>query len=201
METLSIRISSSTDFRRPKDLRLTDNMRYFSFILIFMFFLTSCQDVERSKKPKDLIPEEKMVDVLTEMSLLQGARSYNRQELEKIGLKPDEYLWEKFDIDSSRFARSNNYYAENYVVYQRIYEKVKDSLESLKVRYDSIRERQELERDSIRTAERERGDTLNPDTINEDSRRIPLDTIVPDTGGRILPRAASQEIESRRDTL
>lgn len=165
-------------------------MKYFSFIVLCLLLMASCQDVKRSEKPEDLIPEDKMVNVLTEMSLLQGARSYSKQELERRGIKPDEYLWEKFDIDSARFANSNNYYSENYVVYQRIYEKVKDSLETLKSHYDSIRELEEEERDSIIEAKRARGDTIIEE---EQQARRPLDSIMPDTFTRSLPEVPRRQ--------
>ncbi len=172
-------------------------MKYFTFIAICLLLITSCQDIERTEKPEDLIPEDKMVNVLTEMSLMQGARSYNRQELERKGIKPDEYLWKKFDIDSARFASSNNYYSENYVVYQRIYEKVKDSLETLKTHYDSIRELEEKERDSLVEARRARGDTIIEEEV---PGRRTLDSIIPDTFGRILPEAPRRQGIIRRDS-
>lgn len=119
-----------------------------------------------------------MVDVLTELSLVQGARSYNRQMLEQAGLKPREYIWNKFDIDSLQFARSSDYYARNYVQYQRIYDRVKVRLEGLKDTYDSIRAEEERVRDSI-LAERERVRdsvlTINEaDTIEDPFREDPF---------------------------
>lgn len=179
-------------------------MRKISFIILFLFLIISCQDVKKMDKPEDLIPEAKMVNVLTEMSLLQGARSYSKQELERRGIKPDEYLWEKYDIDSSQFNRSSDYYATNYVAYQRIYEKVRDSLEQLKSRFDSIREEEERVRDSIRKEQRERRDSLNEirrqeglDSLpEEDTIDLRRDSLVPS-----LSTGASFNEEIRRDSL
>lgn len=149
-----------------------------------------------------------MVEVLTEMSLLQGARSYNRQELERRGIDPDEYLWQKFDIDSAQFSKSSDYYAANYKIYQRIYEKVKDTLEGLKAKFDSIKEQEELVRDSIRKVQRERRDSINEvrrsqgldslESIVEDTTEIRRDGIIPTISkGASLDR--DQEI--RQDSL
>lgn len=167
-------------------------MRNILFLSLLLLVITSCQDVRKPSKPNDLIPEKKMVNVLIELSLLQGARSYNKQELERRGLKPDEYLWEKFNIDSSQFAKSNNYYARNYVVYQRIYENVRDSLEVLKTLYDSIREQQERYRDSISGVgvREEKGDTL----LEEARPEVRFDSLGSKTRrGRLLHGPDSME--------
>lgn len=98
-----------------------------------------------------------MVDVITEISLLQAARNYNKGMLEEKGLDPESYLWGKFDIDSLQFARSSNYYAENYDRYEAIYTQVKARLEGYRDVYDSVREAEERVQDSLRELE---GDTI-----------------------------------------
>lgn len=100
-------------------------------------------------KPDDLIPEDKMVDVLTELSLLHGARSYNKNQMEEKGIDPYPYLVEKYGIDSVQLVKSNEYYAQNYKQYKRIYDSVKVKLENLVAEYDSIREMEKIKRDSL----------------------------------------------------
>ena len=117
------------------------------------FLMISCQDIERSPEPEDLIPPEKMVEILTDISLVHGARTYNKSVMESKGINPEEFIWERHDIDSLQFVRSNNYYAENYEVYKTIYDSVKSRLESLKIEYDSIRMREERRLDSLKTLE------------------------------------------------
>lgn len=135
--------------------------------LLLLFILVGCQDIKKTPKPDDLIPQEKMVDVLTEISLLHGARSYNKNLLEEKGIDPNKYIYEKYDIDSLQLVKSNDYYAENYSLYQEIYTDVKARLETLKVEYDTLREREERRKDSLRELER---DTLQQDSILELSR-------------------------------
>lgn len=144
-------------------------------VILFVSVLISCQDIDRTPKPDNLIPEDKMVEVLTELSLLYGARSYNVGLMEEKGIDPYPYLMEKFDIDSTQLVRSNNYYAENYKQYQRIYNKVKVKLEVLMEDYDSIREIEERKQDSIRNLSL------------PDSLRNVVDSIRPDTRERNLP--------------
>lgn len=130
-------------------------MRFFGSLFLLLFFLISCQDIKHTPKPDDLIPEDKMVDVLVDISLLHGARSYNKTLLEQKGVQPYNYLWEKYRIDSTRFERSSNYYADNPRRYEKIYERVKIRLETLQVRYDSIREIEERRQDSIEQVKRD----------------------------------------------
>ena len=142
-----------------------------------------------------------MVDVLTELSLVQGARSYNRQILEQAGLKPRAYIWSKFDIDSSQFSRSSDYYARNYVQYQRIYDSVKIRLEGLKDTYDSIRAEEERVRDSILTASE--ADTIDDPFREDPFRKWLLDSLIKDRPNRLKQRRLPERLpqDPIRDTL
>lgn len=160
---------------------------------VFIFLcLVSCQEIQRTPKPDNLIREEKMVDVLTEISLLHGARSYNKGLMEEKGIDPYPYIMEKFGIDSVQLVKSNNYYAENTKQYQRIYEKVKRRLDTLLVKYDSLREVEEQRLDSIKKA--------NPDSILV--RPQVMDTLDRDSIRRSLPQPVSRdrEIDFVQDT-
>lgn len=153
-------------------------MRLF-LLLITILLLGSCQNVERSPRPDNLISKEKMVEVLTELALLHGARSYDKSLLEEKGVRPREYLWTKFDIDSLQFVRSNNYYAENYKEYQEIYNQVQARLEDYRTKYDSLRELVDKEReDSLRRT----GDTIrDPQRILRGGARdslLPRDSLI-----------------------
>ena len=116
--------------------------------------MSGCQDIERTDKPEDLIPEDKMVDVLTDISLIHGARSYNKELMREKGIDVDKYVFEKHGIDSLQYIRSNRYYSENYKEYQDIYARVKERLEVLKVEYDTIRAREERRLDSLRALDK-----------------------------------------------
>jgi hypothetical protein len=117
------------------------------FLIIFVF--SACQNVERTEKPDDLIGEEKMVDVLTELAILQSARNVNKNILEDAGIKPYQYVYEKHDIDSLQLERSNAYYTENLTIYENIFERVRDRLQRVKEARDSIEEEEERIQDSI----------------------------------------------------
>ena len=98
----------------------------------------SCYDIEKPDKPKDLIPEDQMVDVLVDITIMSSAKGINKRTLENNGVTPVAYIYKKHGIDSTQFVNSNNYYAHDIKVYERIYAKVKDSLVILRDKYKAI---------------------------------------------------------------
>ncbi|MEO2063955.1 MAG: DUF4296 domain-containing protein [Christiangramia sp.] len=128
---------------------MTGKFRNSVFWILIGLAAFSCQDVHKAEKPDDLIAEDQMIDILTELSLIQAARNFNKQKLEDLGINPDEYIYEKYGIDSLQFEKSSDYYAENYLEYDRMYDSVKARIEKLKVRLDSIRDREIEIRDSL----------------------------------------------------
>ncbi len=117
--------------------------------------LISCQDLDKTEKPDNLIPEEKMVDVLTELSLVHAAKNYNKYKLEQTGIKPDRFVFEKYDIDSIQFEQSSNYYSDQYVVYERIYDSVRGRIKILKSKYDALREVEIKKEDSLKRLQKD----------------------------------------------
>lgn len=135
-------------------------MKYFWVLMLFVS-LFSCQDVEKVERPNDLISQSKMVEVLTDLSLLNSAKNFNRRLLEETGLKPDVYLFEKHNIDSLQLAKSTDYYARNSGQLEQIYVKVQKNLEKSKTKLEIVRAEEERVKDSIRALE-EPEDSLGP---------------------------------------
>lgn len=135
-------------------------------VFIIACFLSSCQNIEEVKKPDNLIPEDKMVDVLTELSLLNSAKNKNKRILEETGLQPDTYLYSKYEIDSLQLAESTTYYAKKYDEFDGIYQKVKQNLEAMKAKFEVIRDEEQRIEDSIRALD-------TKDTLDIDSLKIP----------------------------
>ena len=125
----------------------------FIWILIFAVLLVSCQNVEEIKKPDGLIPEQKMVEVLTDLSVLYSAKNYNKKILEETGLPLKTYLYEKHQIDSLQLAQSTEYYAKNYIQFKKIYNQVKLNLDKMKTDLEVVQAEENCVEDSIRDAE------------------------------------------------
>ena len=128
--------------------------RVILFALVIVL-TASCYNLKGPKKPKDLISKNKMVNILIDTRLLASATGANKVTLEENGVNFKTYIYEKYNIDSIQFAKSNEYYAYNVGDYDDIYTKVKDSMEALKRYYAEIEEAEQLEeirQDSIKAA-------------------------------------------------
>ncbi|WP_452229253.1 MULTISPECIES: DUF4296 domain-containing protein [unclassified Lacinutrix] len=124
------------------------NVLYTCFVLL----LVSCFNQNKPKKPDNLISKDKMVRVIVDMSVYSSAKGVNKKVLEEKGVKLQEYIYEKHNIDSAQFAASNYYYTYNPETYEDIYKQVRDSLTKLKAEYTAL--------DKIETKEKKRKDSL-----------------------------------------
>lgn len=73
-----------------------------------------------------------MVDLLVDMQLAVGAKSMKNIEGKRSNYMP--LVYEKYNVDSARFARSNFYYSTRIDDYTKI-------LQAVKVRFDSLKKR------------------------------------------------------------
>jgi len=121
-------------------------------LLAIAFF--SCQPKLQPEKPQDLIPRDKMVEILHDMFIVSSAKGVNRVNFEKAGINPEQYILDKFKIDSLQFAMSNNYYAHDIDTYRSIIEDVKAKLVAEKDHFSKIEkeenEQKKRKRDSLR---------------------------------------------------
>lgn len=99
--------------------------------LIFLFILSSCGFINNNENynPENLISQEKMIDIIYDMSLISVSKGINKRILENNGMKPKSYILKKYNIDSLQFATSNEYYSKDLELYLFIYEKVLEKLE------------------------------------------------------------------------
>ncbi|MDX1543776.1 MAG: DUF4296 domain-containing protein [Christiangramia sp.] len=182
---------------------MTVKLKNIVSLLLLLVISVSCQNLNKTEKPDDLIPEDKMIEVLTELSLLHAARNYNKFKLEKTGIRPDEYIYKKFEIDSLQFERSNNYYAEQYTQYERIYDSVKARIQRMKSRLDSLREVEIKREDSLKMAEKDSLRSLDSLNVDVDSLKTEIkDSIgTREENDSLLPPPASiiRELDSLQD--
>jgi hypothetical protein len=146
------------------------------WILLLLFVAIACRDADNVREPENLIPENKMVEVLTDLSLLNSAKNYNRRQLESTGLRPIEYLYDRHGIDSVRLAQSTRYYANYPADLERIYNRVKNNLEILKKDLESIREEERKVKDTVLRLQRDGDSTyVNPEIFKRERK----DTLPP----------------------
>ena len=104
------------------------------FIVIFIVFL-SCESRTKYEKPKDLIPKDQMIDLLTDMHIINGVTGIKNKD----GLKANNYislLYEKYEIDSTRFASSNLYYTSKISEYEKMFKEVKKRIEGQRTLFE-----------------------------------------------------------------
>lgn len=104
------------------------------------------------EKPENLIPRDKMIEILRDLAILNAGRTTNMVILQKNEIVPMAYLYAKHSIDSAQFSDSDRYYASLPEEYASIYAEVEALLE---VEKESVEERKRV-KDSIQTKERER---------------------------------------------
>ncbi|MDY7394661.1 DUF4296 domain-containing protein [Aureibaculum sp. 2210JD6-5] len=109
-------------------------MKQLIYILITITFAASCTSKTIYKKPDNLIEQDKMVDIWTDIYIARGARSVKTKDLRKnINYLP--LVFEKHKIDSVQFSESNFYYTSKVDDYQKMFEEVKKRLETQKEIY------------------------------------------------------------------
>jgi len=128
-------------------------MNKFLHIIILSVFLGACTSNTILKKPKDLIPKEEMVDLLTDIFIANGAMSVKNTNL-KRNVNYFPFVFEKYKIDTTRFKESNYYYTSRIDDYDYILGEVDKRLKALKHQYENdlkIRDSiKRIEKDSLR---------------------------------------------------
>ena len=70
-----------------------------------------------------------MVDIIYDVSILQATDGSMPQKLTESNIKMDQYIFEKYKIDSVTYRQNQLYYAGNARKYKKIYKKVLERLE------------------------------------------------------------------------
>lgn len=122
------------------DCCLIDNfapMKKFLLFFIAVVMLGGCKK-ELVSEPNNLISKEKMVDIMYDLSLLEGMKVQNAALLDSFKNNSNEYIYKKYKIDSLQFAQSNMYYAANYKEYEKMYNQVKAKIDKDKLEITSL---------------------------------------------------------------
>ena len=124
-----------------KKTRTVSNSKFYLRIFCLIFFigcLVSCQDVQKPEKPANLISQEIIVDILTDVYISNAARNVNNKLLRNLNIKLDSVIYSKYRVDSLQFALSNNYYSSNLDIYRNLLVKAQEKLMLLQIEKDSM---------------------------------------------------------------
>ncbi len=95
--------------------------------MFLTLWLLACAD-KLIEKPDNLIPRDRMAEILYDMALLNAIDNSHPQVLEENDLEVMEFVYDKYGVDSLQFASSDLYYASVPAEYQKIYEAVEARL-------------------------------------------------------------------------
>ena len=99
-------------------------MNNFYFLLGLIFFI-SC----KTKKDNDIINQDKMVNMLIDLSIIKSINNLNYEKNQLI-ISPEEfYILQKYNIDSLKWEYNKSYYSERPKILTLIYARVQDSIE------------------------------------------------------------------------
>ncbi len=135
-------------------------------VIVSFFLLASCTSRTIYKKPDDLISKDQMVDMWTDIYIAHAARAVKNSNLErKVNYMP--FIYEKYQIDSARFMRSNIYYTSKVEVYEELFKKVEERITNMRDIYDpdmaGIDPKLPIwKRDSIRRARKQQKNGKSP---------------------------------------
>lgn len=143
-------------------------MKKLLFLLVFLMVVSCAEKVV--EEPENLIPKEKMIDILHDLAILNATKTTVGAKLDESGIDVMEFLYKKYQIDSTQFSESDLYYASLPLEYQSIYTEVETKLD---MRQKTMEEATEKKNDSIRKANEKRSDSIR-------SAKTPKDSIIPE---------------------
>ena len=102
-------------------------MKQVLFLFVSLFVLSCSKNPV--PKPDNLLDEEVMVNIIYDISILQATDGSMSYKLSDHNIKMDQYIFEKYKIDSITYRENQRYYAANARAYKKIYKKVIERLE------------------------------------------------------------------------
>ncbi|MEZ0006139.1 hypothetical protein ABH942_001502 [Flavobacterium sp. 28YEA47A] len=134
------------------------------FLLLVLLSMASCQE-KVVEKPANLIPKDKMKNIIYDLSLLQGIKGVNQALLDSNGINPSTYVYKKYKVDSLQFAKSDQYYAiENIKDYEKMYEEISERVGKEKMRIDGQLNK---EADATKTLEKNDKVKVKKDSVKQ----------------------------------
>lgn len=109
--------------------------RTLSGLTLLILLLTGCAGNDGTGKPDDLIPADKMADILTEIHLAEaqvGRYSLRSSDSSTMVFnRLNDQIFKKFDVDTSAYRTSYIYYSSHPDLFEAIYKDVTGELEKL----------------------------------------------------------------------
>ncbi len=111
-------------------------MKKYSLIFGVLFIFSNCGN-SLLDKPNNLINDDTMIEILTDLSIMDAMKNQNSVN-GTLKFEINDYVFKKYQIDSLQFAQSNKYYASDVPKYKRMYKIVNEKLTARKTELDQI---------------------------------------------------------------
>ncbi|MCM5662148.1 DUF4296 domain-containing protein [Galbibacter mesophilus] len=122
-------------------------MRQVLLLLTVVLVVFSCNE-DIVEKPENLIPKKTMVDIYYDISMLNATKATAINKLEEYEIDPQEFLFEKYNIDSTQLSKSSIYYTSNPAIQLEMFEEVEKRLQKLKDTLDVKLQKQREEKET-----------------------------------------------------
>jgi hypothetical protein len=106
-------------------------MRNIVISFFVIIYLLSCSN-KSAKKPNNLISLKTMEEVIYDVYMLNAIKISNKKLLQNEEVSFEKEIFEKYNIDSLQFAKSNDFYAADFETYKALIERIKKRMDSNK---------------------------------------------------------------------
>jgi hypothetical protein len=117
-------------------------MKSFYWIFIVLVISISCNN-QPIEKPDNLIDEQKMTNILYDLTVLDAMKSQSPFDSVTQSIRPKEYIYKKYKIDSLQFVLSNQYYISQIETYKKMYESINERLQKEKTANETLLKKSE----------------------------------------------------------
>jgi len=107
-------------------------LKYISFVLLLVLF--SCASDGYNKTPENMISEEKFIDLMVEMHLIEA--NINQRFVKLVDSTDTSfgyyrYLFDKYEVKKVDFDSTFNYYSRNPDKLDMVYDQVQERLKAM----------------------------------------------------------------------
>ena len=95
-----------------------------------LFVFASCKQSDEVNKPEGLLSQDEMVAVLTDIHLIEGARTGMVIMGDSVGGVNEHYraFFDKHNVTQAVYDSSFVFYSKNPIIFDKIYERVIENL-------------------------------------------------------------------------
>ena len=129
-------ILNLTILKTHKELSLTG--KHLFRLVIIVWCLVSCSDVQERVEPDRLLSEDQMVDIYVDMMILDAVKRTNAKIYSAYSLDAKQHIYNKFKVDSTTLKQNIDYYNLEFETNIDIFNRVNTIIVQKKEYFDSI---------------------------------------------------------------